>query len=57
MVEQVRATDAAAHVQRCDTAEATHAQRLVALTREVLGVWHSAGVLADGVLSKQTGPS
>ena len=43
-------------VQRCDTAEAVHVRLFVALGLRLraTGVWHAAGVLADGLLPKQT---
>ena len=44
----------AMHVQRCDTAETTHCQRLVLVCHRLCGVWHAAGVLSDGVLTTQT---
>ena len=52
--EQLQASTATTLVKRCDAAETMHAGRLVALTQELLGVWHAAGVLADGVLPQQT---
>ena len=49
------ASDAEAIVQRCDSADDGHVKRLVASTLDSLvGVWHAAGVLADGVLPSQT---
>ena len=44
-------------VQRCDTAEGTSVGRLVAHVTEAasaMGVWHVAGVLADGLLARQS---
>ena len=52
----VLATDVATLVQRCDTAEGSHLEQLVAHVRgtaPTMGVWHAAGVLADGLLPKQ----
>ena len=53
----VHATEVETWVQRCDTAEGTHVGRLVAHVAgaaSAMGVWHAAGVLADGVLPGQT---
>ena len=55
--EQLEASCTAALVERCDTAEAAHVRRLMALTHRLpplSGVWHAAGVLADGLLPKQS---
>ena len=55
--EQLEASGTAALVERCDTAEAAHVRRLMALTHRLpplAGVWHAAGVLADGLLPKQS---
>ena len=41
-------------VQRCDTSEGAHVARLMACVGRASGVWHAAGVLADGVLPRQT---
>ena len=49
----VRASDAATSLERCDTGEATHARRLMALAPAFSGVWHAAGVLSDAVLPQQ----
>jgi NAD(P)-dependent dehydrogenase (short-subunit alcohol dehydrogenase family) len=50
-----------AHLERCDTSESAHVHRLVTSTLAKLtpldGVWHSAGVLADGVLPNQSAES
>jgi hypothetical protein len=57
---QVQASSATTLAQRCDTAETTHVRRLVLADLARLpttGVWHAAGVLADGVLPKQTAGS
>ena len=54
---QLRASGAAALLARCDTAEAAHVRRLVALamgSAPLKGVWHAAGLLADGVLPAQS---
>jgi NAD(P)-dependent dehydrogenase (short-subunit alcohol dehydrogenase family)/3-oxoacyl-(acyl-carrier-protein) synthase len=52
---QMCATSVATVVQRCDTVEAAHTSRLVALTEgRLAGVWHAAGVIVDGLLQKQT---
>ena len=53
---QLHVAGTATLVQRCDTAELTHVEQLTALTRGALaacGMWHAAGVLADGVLLTQ----
>ena len=54
----VHATEGDTLVQRCDTAEVAHVGRLVAhvagAASAIGGVWHAAGVLADGVLPGQT---
>ena len=47
-------------IETCDTSETSHIQRLVALaqgTSPITGVWHAAGMLADGVLPKQSAAS
>ena len=56
---QLHATGAVALVERCDTAEDVHVQRLVAVARQPgpMGIWHSAGMLADGLLPNQTAAS
>ena len=52
------AADVATLVQRGDTSETTHVQRLMTISRRPLtGIWHAAGVLADAVLPKQTAGS
>ena len=48
------ASGATAFVQRCDSAEEAHGRRLAGSYRGLCGVWHAAGVLADGMLNKQT---
>ena len=40
-------------LERCDAGEAAHVVRLVAAALPLSGVWHAAGVLADGVVPKQ----
>ena len=53
----LHATSVATLVQRCDTAEGAHVGRLMAHVTGAasgMGVWHAAGVLADGVLPGQT---
>ena len=48
---EVQATDVVVFMQRCDTAQLAHINRLAALTHEpasTAGVWHAAGVLLDG---------
>ena len=55
--EQLQASSAAVIVERCDTSEDAHVRRLMALGHRlspVAGVWHAAGVLADGVLPGQS---
>ena len=55
--EQLVASGCVAMVVQCDTAEVSHVRRMVddAHAVELLsGVWHSAGVLADGLLAKQS---
>ena len=50
---------ACVHVERCDAAELTDARRLLDMATHSLtlaflgGVWHAAGVLADGTLTQQ----
>ena len=59
---QLRASGAAVHLARCDVADASEVRRLLAaLAADVSsadarlrGVWHAAGVLADGLLRAQT---
>ena len=56
--EWLQTMNAKALLQQCDTAEATHVHRLVALAQDPLlasAVWHAAGVLADAVLPKVSG--
>ena len=53
----LHATSVATLVQRCDMAEGAHVGRLMAHVTGAasgMGVWHAAGVLADGVLPGQT---
>ena len=52
-------TSAAVLVVRCDTAEPDDVRRLLATVHvdvapPVRGVWHSAGVVVDGLLASQT---
>ena len=52
----VHATHVTTLVQQCDTSERAHIGRLVTHvtgTALQMGVWHAAGVLADGVLARQ----
>ena len=53
---QLEASELSMLAQRHDAAEVAHTQRLAALLLgplpPVVGVWHAAGVLADGVLPK-----
>ena len=51
--EAVLASGVAASLERCDTGEAAHVVRLVALATSLTGVWHAAGVLADAVMQNQ----
>ena len=52
---QLRAGGATIHLARCDVTEPSHLRRLlVQAGRELHGVWHAAGVLADGLLPQQT---
>ena len=54
--EQVQASHVAALVQCCDTAQVSQVRRLVVPRHSSLpttGVWHAAGVLADGLMPKQ----
>ena len=51
--DAVRATAAASLLERCDASEESHVHRLVVATAPRAGVWHAAGVLADGVLPTQ----
>ena len=58
--EHVQDTNATTLVQRCDTAETTHAQQVLLVHHNHIpttGIWHAAGVLADGVLRSQTARS
>ena len=53
----VLASGATAVVARCDTSELSHVKRMVAslvAAHPYAGVWHAAGVLADGVLPRQS---
>ena len=54
--EQVQAVATAARVQRCDMAQAMHVQQLAGRSAGRLGpagVWHAAGVIADGIIPRQ----
>ena len=56
-LEQLVASGCVAMVVQSDTAEVTHVRRMVASAHAVellSGVWHSAGVVADGLLAKQS---
>ena len=46
-------TQTATSLERCDAGEAAHVRRLAARALPLAGVWHAAGVLADGVLPNQ----
>ena len=53
---QIQVTSVATLLHCCDTAEAVHVRQLVVLAlgaAGTTGVWHAAGVLADGLLSRQ----
>ena len=53
--EHLHACGASSSVERCDTTEDAHIGRLVALAKTPLaGMWHAAGVIADGVLPRQS---
>jgi NADPH:quinone reductase-like Zn-dependent oxidoreductase/3-oxoacyl-(acyl-carrier-protein) synthase len=54
--EAVQASKVTASLERCDTSEAAHVARLVALATPLSGLWHAAGVLADAVLPNQDAP-
>ena len=63
-VEYVRLTISGTRVlaERCDAADASEARRLLSavwftLSAAVGGLWHAAGVLADGVLTQQRAAS
>ena len=49
----VQASDATASLGRCDTGEAAHVRRLLALVPSLLGVWHAAGLLVDSTIPRQ----
>ena len=51
--EALRASDAEARLERCDINEAANLYLLMAWTPALAGVWHAAGVLADGILPGQ----
>jgi hypothetical protein len=55
--ERMQAASTSVALQQCDASEEVHVRRLVALVRKwprLAGVWHAAGVLADGMLPKQS---
>lgn len=52
--EAMKASLANLTVEPCDTTEVGHVARFVAVAQSPSGVWHSAGVLADAVLPKQS---
>jgi hypothetical protein len=54
--KQVEHSRVSALLEQCDTSEAMHAQRLLAVTQGTVhsGIWHAAGVLADALLRNQT---
>ncbi|MGA1354388.1 MAG: KR domain-containing protein, partial [Candidatus Limnocylindrus sp.] len=43
--------------ERCDSGDSIHTRRLVCFAPLTAGIWHAAGVLADAVLSRQSGTS
>ena len=45
--EAAQASGTDISLPQCDTSEAAHVKRLVALAQPLDGVWHAAGVLAD----------
>ena len=56
----LQSADVSTLVRRCDVAEVAHARWLVATSQgspRITGVWHAAGVIADGLLPKQTAGS
>ena len=54
----MQASNATTALERCDTSEAKHVLRLLALAPLPLrGVWHAAGALSDAVLQQQTAAS
>ena len=57
--DQIQASGVAVLVHRCDMAEHSHVRVLAASVQAwpFHGVWHAAGLLVDGVLSKQTAGS
>ena len=57
---QLKATEAATQLMRCDAAEVTQVRRVAAFTqapRGSKGLWHAAGTLADSTLARQTASS
>jgi hypothetical protein len=58
--KQLQASGGAARIERCDTAEQSHTRRVMAPTdglQRIAGMWHCAGVLADGILPRQSAGS
>ena len=55
---RLRASGASVRVERCDVADPAATRQLLARVQHALprlhGVWHAAGVLADGLLPQQT---
>ena len=51
---QLAASGAAVVLARCDMAEPSDARRLMSVALPLGGVWHAAGVLADGLVSRQS---
>ena len=55
--ERLRASGATVYVRGCDVSEPAEARDLMATVQQtplpLLGVWHTAGVLADGLLARQ----
>ena len=47
-------TNSATQLHQCDMSERWCTRRLMALISSPDGLWHAAGVLADGILSKQS---
>ena len=51
---QLAASGAAVRIARCDLGEPADARRLLGAATRTVGVWHAAGVLADGLLARQS---
>ena len=51
---QLCGSDASVCAERCDTAEEVSIRQLMSASALLGGIWHAAGVLADGVLSNLT---